>query len=209
MKIGLASFKGGVGKSITAVHLGAYFQQKGPTLVVDCNDVGSLRPWAQRGSLPFRVIHKSEYERYAAGFEHVIFEATYSPRLRELVWLADRVDLFVVPCLPEWSAIETLRRAWDVLGELHPHGCVVALTKVPPPPQKDGPQSRELIRSKGFHLLDAEIRQAKVFDIAATVGCTVRELRSHPRSLRAWAEYEAMGKEIEQIICDQTNMSLS
>jgi chromosome partitioning protein len=52
MIITVASFKGGVGKT-TAVHLATFFQQQGPTVLIDGDPNRSASAWHQRGALPF------------------------------------------------------------------------------------------------------------------------------------------------------------
>jgi len=56
MIVTIASFKGGVGKTTTALHLAAYLQTKAPTLLVDGDLNRSALDWAARGSLPFKVV---------------------------------------------------------------------------------------------------------------------------------------------------------
>jgi chromosome partitioning protein len=54
MIVTLAGFKGGVGKTTTAVHLAAYFAQKSDkTLLIDGDPNRSATGWGKRGSLPF------------------------------------------------------------------------------------------------------------------------------------------------------------
>ena len=56
MIVTVASNKGGVGKTTTAIHLAAFLQQHAPTLLVDNDPNKSSTGWAARneGGLPFR-----------------------------------------------------------------------------------------------------------------------------------------------------------
>jgi chromosome partitioning protein len=47
--ITVASHKGGVGKTTTAVHLAAYLQTLAPTLLLDGDDTRNATAWSQRG----------------------------------------------------------------------------------------------------------------------------------------------------------------
>lgn len=49
MIITTASFKGGVAKTTTAIHLAAYLQTKGQTLLIDGDPNRSATRWAERG----------------------------------------------------------------------------------------------------------------------------------------------------------------
>ncbi len=52
-----ASFKGGVGKTTTALHLATYFHSKAATLLVDGDLNRSALDWTNRGSLPYTSIY--------------------------------------------------------------------------------------------------------------------------------------------------------
>jgi chromosome partitioning protein len=49
----VTGFKGGVGKSTTAIHLAAYFSALGQTLLVDGDPNHTAVAWAQRGRQRF------------------------------------------------------------------------------------------------------------------------------------------------------------
>ena len=69
------------------------------------------------------------------------------------------------------------------------------LTKVPPPPETDGPDLRAALTEQGIPVFAAEIPRLKCFDKAAGEGVLVNAVKD-PRAGRAWAAYEALGKEI-------------
>jgi chromosome partitioning protein len=59
MIITVASYKGGVGKTTTAIHLAAYFQRLAPTLLIDGDIIRASTKWSHRGNgkgYPFKVV---------------------------------------------------------------------------------------------------------------------------------------------------------
>ena len=79
MYISVASLKGGVGKSTSAVHLAVYFQQSGPTLLVDGDPNRSATRWAKRGKMPFAIADEKEAAYQARNFQHVIIDTSARP----------------------------------------------------------------------------------------------------------------------------------
>ncbi len=60
MIITVASFKGGVAKTTTAVHLATCLNEKAKTLLIDGDPNRSASGWAKRGNLPFTVIDERQ-----------------------------------------------------------------------------------------------------------------------------------------------------
>jgi len=83
----------------------------------------------------------------------------------------------------------------NILKERSRSNFRVLLTKVPPPPEQDGPQLRAHLKKVGIPLFKAEIPRLKAFDKAYYAGVPVYGV-DDPRAERAWKAYNAVGKEI-------------
>ena len=80
MIVTVASFKGGVGKTTTALHWAAYLQTKAPALLVDGDLNRSALDWVARGSLPFKVVDEKQGVRFARDYQHIVIGTTHSRR---------------------------------------------------------------------------------------------------------------------------------
>ena len=69
------------------------------------------------------------------------------------------------------------------------------LTKVPPPPEPDGPQLRIALTAQGVPLFGAGIPRLKAFEKAAAAGVPISEVDDR-RAKRGWEAYTAAGKEL-------------
>jgi chromosome partitioning protein len=108
MIVTVASFKGGVGKTTTAVHLACYLQRKAPTLLIDGDENRSATGWNERGSLPFRVVDELQGVRYAREFEHIVIDTQARPSKDDLKMLAGGCDLLLLPTTPDSLSLEAL-----------------------------------------------------------------------------------------------------
>src|SRR5215210_3389335 len=134
MIVTVASFKGGVGKTVTAVHLGAYLRQSGSTVLVDGDPNRSATGWASRGNLPFKVVDERQAVRYAREFEHIVIDTEARPNREDVETLAGGCDLLVIPTSPDALALDALLLLVDTLEEIEANRYRALLTLIPPRP---------------------------------------------------------------------------
>ncbi len=195
MIVTVASFKGGVGKTCTAVHLAAYLRQSGSTGLVDGDPNRSATGWAGRGKLPFKVVDERQAVRYAREFEHIVIDTEARPNREDLETLAGGCDLLVIPTSPDALALDALLLLVDTLEEIEANHYRVLLTLIPPRPSRDGEQARTTLVSAGLPLFAGEVRRLVAFQKAALEGVPVYEVKD-PRALQGWEDYRRVGEEV-------------
>jgi chromosome partitioning protein len=203
MIVTLASFKGGVAKTTTAIHLAALLQEIAPTVLVDHDQENrSSTRWALRGTdhLKFRVIDKYEVGRIGGNYSNMVIDTKAAPDAEDLENLVKGSDLLIIPCFCEMMALETMESAVEKLKQLNSNSYRILLTKVPPAPQKDGEYAREALEAMNMPLFKTQIRSAKAFLKASERGWTVDQVHDYPNSQVAWSDYEALAQEVISII---------
>lgn len=196
MFITVASYKGGVGKTTTAVHLAAYLQTLACALLIDGDLNRSASTWAKRGGFPFRIADEKEGAYQARNFQHIVIDTEARLGSADFEALAKGCDLLVVPTVPASLETDVLILTLDAVRKLAPDKYRVLLTKVPPAPETDGQQLREVLQQEGVPVFVADIPRLKSFERAVAAGVPVYAVQHDPRAKRAWEAYEAVGREI-------------
>ncbi len=196
MIITVASYKGGVAKTTTAVHLAAYLQTLAPTLLLDGDDTRNATTWGQRGKgFPFKLADEVQAARLSRNYEHTVIDTGQRPKQVDLKALSEGCDMLVIPAVPASLDTDGLVLTLQALNEIGAERYKVLLTKVPPPPEPEGPQLRADLIAQNIPIFAVDIPRLKAFERACAAGVTVNEIND-PRAARAWNAYVAVGKEI-------------
>jgi len=195
MIVTVASFKGGVGKSTTALHLAAYFQQKAPTLLVDGDLNRSALQWASQGKLPFKVVDEKQAVKFAREFDHIVLDTPARPEPQDLKTIAEGCDLLVLPTSPDaLSMAATIQMIESLKSLTTTYKMLLAL--IPPQPSKAGKEARISIEKAGLPIFKTGIRRLSVFQKAALEGVPVNQVKNDSYAKIAWDCYAKVGKEI-------------
>jgi len=195
MIVTVASFKGGVGKTTTAIHLAAFLQGYAETLLIDADPNRSAQSWASRGDLPFPVVDQWQARANLRPYGHVVIDTQARPTADDLTQLVSSCDLLVIPTTPDILALEALVLTVNCLQTMNDPAYRILLTVIPPKPSKAGSEVRTLLKEANLPTFAGGIRRYAAFQKAAQAGQAVYDVRD-PKAEAAWQDYEAVGQEI-------------
>ena len=192
MIISIASFKGGVGKTTTAIHLSQYLQKKGKTVLVDGDPNRSALSWSKRSNFPFPVIDENELEKRASEFSNFVIDTPARPSPEELRTLSAESDLLLIPTKPDALSVDALLMIVASLQSFDAQNYKVLLTLVPPR-SNAARDAKVMLDEIKVPYCKTEIHRRAICERAALQGKTVDNLRD---GQAAWEEFTMLGKEI-------------
>jgi len=198
--ITVTGLKGGVGKSTTAIHLSAYFQQLGKTVLVDYDINRTAFNWKARGSDPdafgFDVVTEGVSQDFLREFDYIVFDLPARPGSTELMEFAQESDLLVLPSLPDSASLQPMLMTLSLIGDA-PYRCL--LTAVPPHPDRSGQLIKADLEAEHVLVFNGMIRRTNAFSKASNEGVPVYKVKGQSSKL-AWADYKKVGNEVKELI---------
>lgn len=198
--VAITSYKGGVGKTTSAIHLAAALSALGERVLVADGDANrSALRWAERAQregkpLPFRVVPERGAPRAIQEIAPttVIIDTAARPSEDDLREIAGGVQIVVIPTTCDQLALEgtagTLS-AIQGLGLTKGPQVFALLTRVPPAPRRDGEEAAQAMSAAGIPVI-GRIPELVVFQRAAEQA-TLAGMVRHENALRAEAAYAA------------------
>jgi chromosome partitioning protein len=191
--ISVVSYKGGVGKTTTAVHIAAALNRpKAAAILVDGDPNESAVAWEKRGSLPFPVIRESELAERAADYKHIILDTPARPTPEELKTICDESDLVIIPSQPDALSLDALIKTIDSLNSINARNYKILFTLVAAR-SNAGREAKQLLDELDAPYFETEIHRRAILGRAALRGVSVKIFKD---GAEAWAEFETLGKEI-------------
>jgi chromosome partitioning protein len=192
MIISIVSFKGGVGKTTTAVHIAEVLNRKTPTLLVDGDPNQSALAWKGRGKLSFPVVTEHELSERGGNFKRIVLDTPARPTTDELRTICTESNLVIIPSQPDALSLDALIKLVTSLKEIKAKNFKVLFTLVPPLSHA-GREAKELLKTLDIPFFKTEIYRRAVCGRAALKGITVNEMKDGKDALK---EFQAVVKEI-------------
>lgn len=199
VNVTVTSHKGGVGKTITAIHLAAYFAERcggGSTVLIDLDPNGSSLSWARVAKeagrpLPFAVVGPGG----GAEAEHAIYDSPGRLYGEELEAVAEYSDVIVAPSFPNRVNVDVLAALYFDLEDAEYEGGFGVLLTAVPRWNLRGRNVRRDLKEVDVPVFESEIGFRPAFDTAGDAGLLVRDVKVKG-ARQGWQDYAALGREV-------------
>ncbi|NJR57305.1 MAG: ParA family protein [Acaryochloris sp. CRU_2_0] len=195
MIITIASFKGGVGKTTSAIHLCQYFATRKPkrrVVLADGDPNRTVIDWAESSpfDLPFAVADASgELPEY----EILVVDTPARTEPNELADLIESSTLLLIPSKVDIFDVRATLALADTLRP-YPNRYRILLTGLPPRGKRLLNAALELFNEKELQVFKSGIQHFTVYRDAAYEGIPVG--RYSEAGKRAMQDYEEIGSQI-------------
>jgi chromosome partitioning protein len=193
--ITLTGYKGGIGKSCTAVHLATFLSDFGNVLLIDGDPNRTAINWNKRGGLPFDCVDERKAAKAIPGRDFLVIDTPARPDSDDLKELAGGCDLLILPTIPDAASIEPMMETSQALGSAIYKALI---TMSPSFPNKDGQILRDEMIAAKIPVFKTMIRRSTSFAKATNQGVPIRSLTGRDRI--PWADYFNLGKEVLEIL---------
>jgi chromosome partitioning protein len=207
MIITVASFKGGVGKTTTAIHIAeALSKHRGRRVVLGDGDLNRTAVnWFKRGQesgleVGFTVFDGDDDP--PEDYTDLVIDTPARPEDEELMQLAQSSDLMLIPTSPAPGSIEAAIGTLTRLSGLPPDRYRVLLTLIPPRPSRRGERAKAALVEAQIPVFKTMVQRRDVFMDAELEGVTT-SLMKGPAAAAAAADYATVGKELWQLTKDR------
>ncbi|WP_287280146.1 ParA family protein [Okeania sp. SIO2G5] len=203
MIICVAGFKGGIGKTTTAVHLANFFQTLGPTLYMDSDENRSGIAWAKRGNFPFESATETTAPQVFMKMrpDYVVIDTKARPNREDLQELAEQCDLMILPTTPNPLDMEQGIKTARSISELGANYRLL-LTMVQPTASTSSNNILEQYKKLNIPFFSVQIRRYAFIGQLPLTGKLVSESRDK-NAKSVWQDFKTLGKEACDVITNK------
>lgn len=195
----VTGYKGGVGKSTTAIHLAAFLSEHGKTILIDGDKNRTSLNWSKRGNgLSFEVIDERNALRAGnSGSEFAIIDTPARPDSSDLEELAKGCELLILPTQPDILSLEPALLTARDLGTAKYRTLVTMVHAYPS--NREAESLRNEMVEEDIPVFDAMVRRTLSFATAARDGKLIKDIKKDIAQA-AWDDYVRVGKEVLEIL---------
>ena len=196
MIITIAGYKGGIGKTTTAIHLAAVMNKQAPTLLVDADENRSAISWSRRGKLPFEVATEDTAPKAFVKLrpEHAVIDTKARPSTEDLEEISEGCDLMILPTTTRPMDFEALIKTIQKIKAVDtPYK--VLLNMVPPNSTRKSNEIVEILQDGDIPVFNTIVYRYSFIEQLPLDGVLASEARDGNAS-KVWRQYSSIGKEI-------------
>ncbi|MEX0272418.1 ParA family protein [Leptolyngbyaceae cyanobacterium UHCC 1019] len=200
MIIVVLSFKGGVSKTITAIHVAESLSKRRGRKVVlgDGDAIRTALNWYKRGVAAGHAVGFTVFdgdEQPPDGFTDLVIDTPGNPDEAELSQLANAADFLIIPTSCSPAAIEATIQTLTQFDELPRDHYRVLLSLVPPRPSRRGERVQQALNDADIPTFTQTIQRRDCYLDAELAGCTVSMLPGKA-AMGAAREWKAVGDDL-------------